>query len=70
MDQYNSSVTLPGFVSNLMFSSDQTGDSVPIGITVVVIVAVVVAVVLSVVSGVTGYMVYRKKEKLGENRNY
>ncbi len=48
-----------------MFSSDQTGDSVHIGI----IVGVVVAVVLLMVIGVTGYMVYRKKEKLGENRN-
>lgn len=41
-------------LSNLIFSSDQTGDSVPVGI-------IVFAVVLLIVIGVAGYMVYLRK---------
>lgn len=44
-----------------MFSSDQTGDSVPIGI----IVGAVAAVVLLIVIG--GYMMYQKKK--GKDRH-
>ncbi len=47
-------ITQSQSVSNLMSSSDQTGDSVPVGI-------IVCAVVLLIVIGAAGYMVYLKK---------